>query len=212
MRAALISPVILACFLMSIFSVASTLPLMEPKLGYGTQYRRIRPVIDHIIQDPALDDDARVARIREELHNLSNQPDDATIRVLRSQFPDLPTEAVAKHLTDGLDSARRNIWSGLYGYVHSSGTYPPPSHPPLWPSGGAATVTTSIRCWSRWSESRKPTSCVKPPLETCRPREFEQVFPQCKQMPQFPDRLPVGNYRPYFHDRPFAHVALVHIP
>jgi hypothetical protein len=104
--------------------------LKSGQIGYGTQYRRIRPVIDRIIQDPALDDDARVVRIREELHSLPNQPDDATIRAVRSQFPDLPNEVVVKDLTDGLDSARRNIWSGLYAYVHSSGTYPPPSHPP----------------------------------------------------------------------------------
>lgn len=104
--------------------------LKSGQIGYGTQYRRIRPVIDRIIQDPVLDDDARVARIREELHNLSNQPDDATIRAMRSQFPDLPNEVVVKKLTDGLDSARRNIWSGLYSYVHSNGVYPPPSHPP----------------------------------------------------------------------------------
>lgn len=71
-----------------------------------TQYRRIRPIIDRIIQNPALDDDARVALIQEGLHNLSNQPDDATISAVRSQFPDLPNEVVVKDLTDGLDSAK----------------------------------------------------------------------------------------------------------
>ncbi len=78
--------------------------LKSGQISYETQYRRIRPIIDRIIQDPALDDDARVALIQEELHNLSNQPDDATIRAVRSQFPDLPNEVVVKDLTDGLDS------------------------------------------------------------------------------------------------------------
>jgi hypothetical protein len=104
--------------------------LESGQIGYRTQYRRISPAIDRLIHDPALDDDRRVARIQETLHSLSNQPDAATIRALQSQFPDLPHQAVVDDLSDGLDSARRNIWSEVYGYVHSSGTYPPPSHPP----------------------------------------------------------------------------------
>jgi len=104
--------------------------LKSGQIGYRTQYRRIKPFIDRIIRDSAPDDDGRVVRIREELHSLSNRPDDSTIRAVRSQFPDLPNEVVVKDLTDALDSARQKIWGEVYGYVHSSGTYPPPSHPP----------------------------------------------------------------------------------
>jgi hypothetical protein len=104
--------------------------LKSGQIGYRTQYRRMEPAIDRIIHDPSLDDDGRVARIRENLHDLSNQPDAATIRAMQSQFPDLSNEAVVADLTEGLNAARRNIWGQVYGYVHSSGTWPPPNRPP----------------------------------------------------------------------------------
>jgi hypothetical protein len=104
--------------------------LKSGQIGYRTQHRRIEPSIDRIIRDAALDDDRRLARIREELHNLSDRPDAEAIRAMRSQFPDLQNDVVVKDLTDAFDSARQNIWGGVYGYAHSSGTWPPPSHPP----------------------------------------------------------------------------------
>lgn len=105
--------------------------LKAEEIGDETQYGRMRPIIDRIVQNAALDDDSRTAQIREQLHNLSDQAEEPTMRALASQFPNLPREGLATDLTEGLDSARRNLWSSLYGYVHSSATYPPPHPPPL---------------------------------------------------------------------------------
>ena len=104
--------------------------LQTQQIASEIQYRRLTPVIDRIVQDPILDDATRTAQIREQLHNLSNQADEATLRAMTSQFPSLPRETVAKDLGEALDAARHKIWSSLYSHVHSSGTYPPPLHPP----------------------------------------------------------------------------------
>jgi hypothetical protein len=45
--------------------------------GNETQQRRMGPVIERIIQDPALDDATRVTLIQGELMKLSNNPDSA---------------------------------------------------------------------------------------------------------------------------------------
>ncbi len=103
--------------------------LQTRQIAGEIQYQRVAPSIDRIVQDSALDDQARTAQIREQLHNLSNQADEATLRAMTSQFPKLPRETVAKDLSEGLDAARQYIWSSLYSHAHSSGTYPPPLHP-----------------------------------------------------------------------------------
>ena len=104
--------------------------LKAEEIGDETQYGRMGPVIDRIVQNAALDDNARTAQIRGQLQNLSDQAEEPTIRALASQFPNLPREGLVTDLTEGLESARRNLWSNLYSYVHSSATYPPPPHPP----------------------------------------------------------------------------------
>ncbi len=104
--------------------------LQTQQIAGKIQFQHMAPVIDRIVNDATLDDATRVAQIREQLHNLSNQADEATLRAATSQFPNLPRETVAEDLRDGFDSARRNIWSSLYSHVHSSGTSPPPLHPP----------------------------------------------------------------------------------
>ena len=116
--------------------------LQTQQIANEIQYQRLAPVIDRIVHDSTLDDVTRTAQIREQLHNLSNQADEATLRAMTSQFPNLPRETVAKDLREGLDSARQNIWSSLYSHVHSSGTYPPPLHPP-----------PMAEWWSRYRQS-----------------------------------------------------------
>ena len=108
------------------------------------------PVIERIVKDATLDDATRIEQIREQLHNLSNQADEATLGAAASQFPNLPRETVAEDLRDGFDSARRNIWSSLYSHVHSSGTYPPRSILLPWRSGGAG-IFKAIDAWERLS-------------------------------------------------------------
>jgi hypothetical protein len=117
--------------------------LQTQRIAGEIQFQRLAPVIDRLVNDSTLDDATRTAQIREQLHNLSNQADEAALRSMTSQFPNLPRETVANDLRDGLDAARQNIWSSLYSHVHSSGTYPPPLHPrPI------------AEWWSRYRESR----------------------------------------------------------
>jgi hypothetical protein len=105
--------------------------LESGQIGYDTQERRAIPIIDRIIRDPALDENVRVARIKDELTKLSNDPDDSAMRTMQSHFPDFPADVVRNDLTNALYLARVNLWSEVYGYMHSSGEYPPPVHPPL---------------------------------------------------------------------------------
>ena len=110
----------------------SAAKLKSGRIGYETQEGRALQIIDHVVGDPALDDNARITQINTELTELSNEPDDRAIRTMHAQFPDLPADVIRKDLIDAFHLARVNIWSEVYGYVHSSGEYPPPLHaPPL---------------------------------------------------------------------------------
>ena len=109
---------------------AAALKLKSDQIGYETQEGRAIPMIDRLIRDPALDDVIRLARIKDGLSKLSSEPDDTAMRIMQSQFPDLPVDLVRKELRDAFYSARVNLWSEVYGYAHSSGEYPPPVHPP----------------------------------------------------------------------------------
>jgi hypothetical protein len=98
------------------------------QIGDLTVYRLVTPIIDRIVGDQAMNDEARMDRIKEEIYRLSTQPDQATVLALQSQFPSLPPDVLVKSLTRGIDSARNSIWSDLYGYMHNCCQYPPPDH------------------------------------------------------------------------------------
>jgi hypothetical protein len=102
--------------------------LKSQQMGNLTVYRLMTPVIDRIVQDKSMKDDARTARIKDEIFRIPTQPDQPTLRAVQSQFPDLPTDVLIKDLTQGLDSARNNIWGDLYSYMHNCCQYPPPDH------------------------------------------------------------------------------------
>jgi hypothetical protein len=104
--------------------------LKSGQISYEIQEGRALPIIDRIVKAPSINDEIRLAQIKDELSRLSNEPDHKTIQQMRSQFPDLSPDVVRKDLTNALYSARVNLWSELYGYMHSSGEYPPPDHPP----------------------------------------------------------------------------------
>jgi len=105
--------------------------------GGEAQRRRISPTIRRIIADQALDDDARIARIRSQLLLLPKTPDARMIRAMRAVFPDLPTEFARQDLSRGLDEGLRGIWGSLDAFDRQTAVYPPPkSRPPLaqwWP-------------------------------------------------------------------------------
>ena len=104
--------------------------LESEQIGHQTQERRARRIIDRIIGDPALHDDARLAQMKDDLINLSNVLDDIAIRAMQAHFPDLSVEFVLKDPRPAFYVARVDIWSEVYSYVHSSGEYPPQVRPP----------------------------------------------------------------------------------
>ena len=90
--------------------------LLAWQIGAITQYRLIAPAIDRVIADPAMNDDQRIAQIKEGIFHLSTEADLATIRALRSRFPDLPVSAPVENLHMGLLMARESIWRWFYPY------------------------------------------------------------------------------------------------
>jgi hypothetical protein len=88
--------------------------------------RRMTRVIDRIIQDQSLNDEARTAKIKDEVFHIPSQPDAAAARAMRAQFPHAPTKDLVADLTRGLDSAKNSIWGDIYGYMHKCCQYPPP--------------------------------------------------------------------------------------
>jgi hypothetical protein len=108
---------------------AAAARLKSGRIAYETQRRRATPIIERIVKDPALDDPARLARIKDELSDLSNEPEEASVRAMQREFPDVPAEVIRKDLTGAFYQARINVWSEVYAYAHASGEYPPPVHP-----------------------------------------------------------------------------------
>jgi len=111
--------------------------LQAEQIGTLIVNRLMKPVIDPIIQDQSMNDEARTARVKDEIFHISSQPDRATTRSIQLQFPDLPTKDVVADLTRGLDTAKNDFWGDLYGYMHKCCQYPPPDH-------------ISLAEWWRW--------------------------------------------------------------
>ena len=91
-------------------------------------YLVITPAVDRIAGDPSLNDDTRVARIKEEIFRISSEPDKATLRSLEAKFPDVPATDLATDLTRELDDAKNDFWGRLYSYVSKCCQSPPPDH------------------------------------------------------------------------------------
>jgi len=110
--------------------------LVAWQIGAITQYRLIAPAINRAIADPAMNDDQRIAQIKEGIFHLSAEADLATIRTLRSRFPDLPVSALVSNLHVGLLMARETIWRWFYPYeqarTEAAPQRPPPAISKLW--------------------------------------------------------------------------------
>jgi len=99
--------------------------LLAWQIAAITQYRLMAPAIDRIVADLALNDDQRIALIKEGIFHLSAEADLATIRALRSRFPGLPVNALAENLHMGLFMAREQIWHWFYPYEQARTAAPP---------------------------------------------------------------------------------------
>jgi hypothetical protein len=120
--------------------------LKAERIEHLAFYRVITPVIDRIVGDSSINDDARVARIKDEIFRISSEPDAATLHSLEAKFPDVDPADLALDLTRGLDAAKEQIWSGLYGYVSKCCEYPPPDHisVPKWWQGQRSRIETVL--------------------------------------------------------------------
>ena len=100
-----------------------------------TQNRLITPIIDGILQDNSMNDDARIARIKEEIFHLPSEPDPAMVRAFQSQFPNLPAKAIGEDLKQGLGNAKNQLWYIFYPYEQARTSMPstqPPALSRLW--------------------------------------------------------------------------------
>jgi hypothetical protein len=100
-----------------------------------TQYRLITPIIDRVVADPALNDDQRIALIKENIFHLAIEADVPTIRAMRSRFLKLPADVIAGDLNVGLLMAREQIWHWFYPYELARTASPqrtPPAVSKLW--------------------------------------------------------------------------------
>jgi hypothetical protein len=102
--------------------------LKARQIGALTVDRLLKPAIDRVVQDQSMNDEARTARIKDEIFRVPSQPENAATHSLQSQFPDLPTQEAIADLTHGVNAAKNDIWGDLYGYMHKCCEYPPPDH------------------------------------------------------------------------------------
>ena len=72
-------------------SAAATLAV--GRIAEQFQGRRVRGLIDNILEDSSLDDSSMLARIRSQLSKLSDEPDPAILEQIRLRFPGLPSTA-----------------------------------------------------------------------------------------------------------------------
>lgn len=95
------------------------------QIGYSISMRRLTPPIDRIMQDTAASDSAKVDRIKAEIFKPAGPalPSDQQTMALR--FPALPKATLQRDLNEGRDHEANALWQELYGYIHSSGQYPP---------------------------------------------------------------------------------------
>ena len=142
----------------ALFSDGSTEgePKAAPRLSATRESKQvgfipvILPAMDRIVGDSSLNDDTRVARIKEEIFRVSSEPDKATLHSLEAKFPDVPAAELAADLTRGLDDAKKDFWSRLDIYVSKCCQSPPPDH-------------TSVPEW--WQRQR---SRIEPLLNSAR--------------------------------------------
>ena len=91
-------------------------------------YRVITPAVDRIVGDSSLNDDQRVAHIKDEIYRIPSAPDQAAIHSLHAKFPDVDAAALAAGLNQSSDAAKNEFWGDLYGYVNKCCQSPPPDH------------------------------------------------------------------------------------
>ena len=91
-------------------------------------YRLVTPVIDRIVADSSLNDNQRVARVKEEIYRISSGPDQPTMQFLQTLFPGVAAADLSTDLTRGRDAAKNGVWSDLYGYMNNCCEFPPPDH------------------------------------------------------------------------------------
>ena len=111
--------------------------LLGWQIGAITQYRLVAPYDrPHRRADPTLNDDQRIALIKEAIFRLATETDTATIRAFRSRFRNCQQKQLTGDLNFGLVMAREQIWWWFYPYEDArsdaSHKRTPPSVRKLW--------------------------------------------------------------------------------
>lgn len=89
------------------------------QIGAETQRKQVDRLIAGVLADAKSDDDAKVARIRSAVAQLSEEPDAQMVENVRSQFPGLSDEALLQvrvSLKIGLNREKQSVEFGLKEY------------------------------------------------------------------------------------------------
>jgi len=94
--------------------VPTAMHIAAQRMGREIQRQRINRLVEAILADTALDDQAKIARIRSESAQLTEDPDAPMIARVTSQFPGIPN--VETFLKIGLNGEKQSIGFGLKGF------------------------------------------------------------------------------------------------
>jgi hypothetical protein len=94
--------------------VPTAMHIFAQRTGTEIQRERINRLVEATLADTALDDQAKIARIRSESAQLTEDPDAPMIARVTSQFPGIPN--VETFLKIGLNNEKQSIGFGLKGF------------------------------------------------------------------------------------------------
>jgi hypothetical protein len=107
-------------------------------LAFRVQSERAEQLVDSIIQDETIDDDAKIARIRSEVPKLSEEPDPSILAGIHARHPDLPRNAdkfLSPMLKGGFSNGKQTVLYALRDYERNNKNGPPKMSLARWWSG-----------------------------------------------------------------------------
>ena len=89
------------------------------QMAHRVQGERVMQLVDFIISDQTIDDDAKIARIRSEVPKLSDEPAPSMLESIHARHPDLPASAgkfLSRMLENDMSSEKNPILYNLKSY------------------------------------------------------------------------------------------------
>jgi hypothetical protein len=115
--------------------------LVAARVGMEIQRQRVDSLVAPILADAQSDDTAKLARIRSEVAQLTEEPDQQMIESMSSRFPGLTDQAIQMvrgMLKNGLNTGKQSVDRGLHDFENNQ------------PKRGGLTLTD---WWSLWRKT-----------------------------------------------------------